>query len=277
MSTATDHAAAGVMLSQTGRHRDERPAASGRRTEPAAVALDLGSGQARLWAVGDGTRVARCTGEALSRSTSLVRRGRIVETAGCVALLTRMLHDVHPLPTSPVVVACRPVLAAPADQDAIRRVVTAVFAPSRVLLMDTVRAAAIGSGAATGVLLIVDVGTQLSEVAVLVDGRVAAARRAEVGTHDPASGGAPRLLAGVVTRLVTVIGRNPHMRRLSAAALARGVVLVGDGATTPELSIRLAAHLRAAVRPASSPRLAALRGAGLAATAACRHAATAAA
>jgi rod shape-determining protein MreB len=126
------------------------------------------------------------------------------------------------LPVAPVVVACRPVLSAPADQDAIRRVVTAAFVPSRVLVMDTVRAAAIGSGAATGVLLIVDVGTQLSEVAVLIDGRVAAGRRAEVGTHDPASGGAPRLLAGVVTRHVADIGRNPRMRRLIAAALARG-------------------------------------------------------
>jgi rod shape-determining protein MreB len=83
-------------------------------------------------------------------------------------------------------VACRPVLAAPVDQDAIRRVVTAVFAPSRVLLIDTVRAAAIGSGAATGVLLVVDFGSQLTEVAVLLDGRVAAARRADMGTNDGA-------------------------------------------------------------------------------------------
>ena len=67
------------------------------------------------------------------------------------------------------------------------------------------------------------------------------------------------------------------MRRLTAAALARGVVVVGDGATTPELTIRLAANLRAPVRPAASPRLAALSGAGLAAMAACRHPAAAAA
>jgi rod shape-determining protein MreB len=152
-----------------------------------------------------------------------------------------------------------------------------VFAPSQVLLVDTVRAAAIGSGAAAGVLLVVDVGTQLTEVAVLVDTRAAAARRAETGTQDGASGGASRLLAGVVARLVADIGGNPRMRRLTAAALARGVMVVGDGATRPELTTRLAANLRMPVRPACSPRLVALSGAGLAAAAACRHPATAAA
>jgi rod shape-determining protein MreB len=250
----------------------------GRLTPPAVIAVDLGSSQSRLWAVGSGVRAAPTAGESLSRPTLPVRRGRIVDAAGCLSLLTRLLHTFPQTPpVAPVVVACRPVLSAPADQEAIRRVVTAAFVPSRVLMMDTVRAAAIGSGAATGVLLIVDVGAQLTEVAVLVDGRVAAARRAEVGTHDPASGGAPRLIAGVITRLVTDIGRNPRLRWLIAAALARGVILVGDGATTPELSVRLAAHLRVPVRPVSSPRLAALRGAGLAAAAARRHPATAAA
>jgi rod shape-determining protein MreB len=278
MSATTNHAKAGMAPSAAGHRRDAPPAATGRRGEPAAVAVDLGGGQARLWAVGHGIRAAPSADEALSRPTPLVRRGRIVDAAGCVSLLTRLLHTFpHAQPAGPVVLACRPVLAASADQDAIRRVVTAVFAPSRVLLIDTVRAAAIGSGAAAGVLLVVDVGARLTEVAVLVDGRVTAARRAETGTHDGAPGHASRLLAGVVTRLVADIGGNPRMRRLTAAALARGVIVVGDGATMPELTIRLAANLRVPVRPACSPRLSALSGAGLAATAACRHPATAAA
>jgi rod shape-determining protein MreB len=278
ISTTTNHADAGAVISAAGHRRDAPPAATGRGGEPAAVAVDLGSGQARLWAVGNGIRVAPSAGEALSRPTPLVQRGRIVDAAGCVSLLTRLLHAFPQAPPAgPVVVACRPVLATSADQDAIRRVVSAVFAPSRVLLIDTVRAASIGSGAAAGVLLVVDVGEQLTEVAVLVDGRVAAARRAGTGTHDGVPGGASRRLAGVVTRLVADIGGNPRMRRLTAAALARGVIVVGDGATRPELTVRLAANLRVPVRPARSPRLAALSGAGLAAMAACRHPATAAA
>jgi rod shape-determining protein MreB len=237
----------------------------------APVAVDLGSGLARLWSVDAGIRAVPTAGDALSRPAAPVQRGRLSDSAGCVSLLTRLGRIFpHAVPTGPVVVACRPVLATAADQDAIRRAVSTAFNPSRVLLVDTVRAAAIGSGLATGVLLIVDVGAQLTEVAVLVGGRVAAARRAETGTHDRPTGGAPRLLAGIVTRLVADIAGNPSMRPLTAAALARGVVVVGDGAATPELTIRLAANLRVPVRPASSPRWAALCGAGLVASAVCR-------
>ena len=64
---------------------------------------------------------------------------------------------------------------------------------------------------------------------------------------------------------VNDIPSDPHMRRLTAAALARGVMVVGDGATTPELITRLGANLRVPIGPASSPRLVALSGAGLAA------------
>jgi hypothetical protein len=60
------------------------------------------------------------------------------------------------------------------------------------------------------------------------------------------------------------------------AVTRRGLIVVGDGAM-PELTVRLAANLRAPVRPARSPRLAALDGAGLAAIVARRHPANAAA
>jgi rod shape-determining protein MreB len=277
MSTTTDQPET-VRLDPAARHRGTPPSTTMGRAGPAAVAVDLGSGQTRLWIVGDGIRVAPSVGEAPSRPTPLVRRGRIVGAAGCVSLLSRMAHSYsQPLAAGPVVVACRPVLATVADQDAIRRVMTAVFAPSRLLLIDTVRAAAIGSGAAAGVLLVADVGAQLTEVAVLVDGRVVAARQAEMGTHDPTGGSGPRLLAGVVTRLIADIGAHPRLQRLAAPALARGLVLAGDGATVPELTGRLAANLRVPVRPLASARMAALSGAGLAAMAACRHPAATAA
>ncbi|EWM64988.1 hypothetical protein MCBG_02121 [Micromonospora sp. M42] len=72
-----------------------------------------------------------------------------------------------------VVAACRPVLAGEHDQTVMRRVVETVLAPSRLVFIDTVRAAAIGSGAA-GSLLVTDVGAQLTEVALLHHRRVAA-------------------------------------------------------------------------------------------------------
>jgi rod shape-determining protein MreB len=228
-----------------------------------------------MWLVGEEMRAMPTGDEALRWPPDpLVRHGRIVDAAGCMSLLTRMQRTLASGPPhGAVVVACRPVLATPAAQRAVRDVMAAVFAGSRVLLIDSVRAAAIGSATASGVLLIADIGAQLTEVALLVDGRVVAARRAAVGTHDPPSRGGPRPLAGVVTRLVADIVGNPRMRRLARTALDRGAVVVGDGATVPELTTRLATILRAHVRPADAPRLAALRGAGQAARTAARTAA----
>jgi rod shape-determining protein MreB len=278
MSTAMKSAGAGPLGRAAGQRQPATPVGTHSRRERAAVAVDLGGGLARIWAVGHGACAAPTAGEAASRPTPLLHRGRVVDEAKCAALLIRLARSYpESLLAGPVVVACRPVLASPEDQDAIRRVVATAFAPSRVLLIDTVRAAAIGSGAAAGVLLMVDVGAELTEVALLVDGRVAAARRVEVGTRDSASAGLPHRLAGVVTRLVGDIGRDPHVRRLTTAALGRGLVVVGDGATRPELTSRLAANLRVPVRSAASPRIGALSGAGLAAMAACRHPANAAA
>ena len=277
MSTTTNVPDTGRVVAGVPRHWDGPPASADRRAGPAAVTVDIGSGQTRLWVVGDGIRVAPSVGDAPGRSTPLVRRGRIVDAAGCVSLLNRMAHSRSPaLPVGPVVVACRPVLATSADQDVIRRVVNAVFAPSRLLLIDTVRATLIGSRMAAGVVLAADVGAQLTEVALLVDGRVVAARQAEMGTDDPTGGGGAGLLAGVVTRLIADIGSDPRLRRLTAAARTRGLIVAGDGAGLPELTGRLAANLRMPVRPVASARLAALSGAGLAAMAACRHPAAAA-
>ena len=66
----------------------------GRQTLPAVVAVDLGSSQSRLWAVGSGIRAAPTAGEALSRPTLSVRRGRIVDAAGCSSLV--LVGDVPP-------------------------------------------------------------------------------------------------------------------------------------------------------------------------------------
>jgi rod shape-determining protein MreB len=55
-----------------------------------------------------------------------------------------------PILPSGVVVACRPVLTGEQDEARMRRVFDAVSAPSRLVFIDTARAAAIGSGAAAG-------------------------------------------------------------------------------------------------------------------------------
>ncbi|MCM0675351.1 cell shape-determining protein MreB, partial [Micromonospora phytophila] len=124
----------------------------------------------RMW-LGPGGVLSVPVGEGLR--TPVVRRGRVVDGPRCVVELRRLLRDHRtPVPVGALVVACRPVLSSSADQEAMRRVLTAVLAPSRLLFVDTVRAGAIGAGAAAGTLLLADVGAQLTEVAVLKDGRV---------------------------------------------------------------------------------------------------------
>jgi rod shape-determining protein MreB len=237
-----------------------------------AVAVDLGSGTVGVWVADRGTLTSSC-GDPFG---SVVRRGRIVDAAGCRTLLSGLLcRYAEPVQPGGVVVACRPVLSAPADDEAVRRLMTAVFAPSRLLLIDTVRAAAIGAGAAAGTLVIADVGAQVTEVAVLEQGRTVAARRADIGTADLDRQGLFDLLAGTVARHVTDLGDDPVAPGAARALTNRGLLLVGDGAVHPELSARLSTALRVRTHSAASPRTAALNGAGLAAMAARRHPAVA--
>jgi rod shape-determining protein MreB len=56
-------------------------------------------------------------------------------------------------------------LATAADKEVMRHVLDSVLAPSRVLFLETVRAAAIASGAAAGSLLLVEGGAELTEAA----------------------------------------------------------------------------------------------------------------
>jgi rod shape-determining protein MreB len=255
---------------------DSRPAgerkASGilPSTSPTALAVDLGSCAVGVWAAHRGTVSGSC-GDPFASAGTLVRRGRVVDVDGCITLLSQLVRQyTEPVPAGGVVVACRPVLATQADQAATRRVLDAVFAPARLQFIDTVRAAAIGSGAAAGTLLTVDVGAQLTEVALLKDGRVIAARRADVGTRDLSRSATVNLISHNVLRRVDDLRTGAAASDLPPA-LARGMLLVGDGAAHPELAAALSSDLRVRVHRAASPRSAALNGAGLAAMSLLRH------
>ncbi|GIE28551.1 hypothetical protein Ait01nite_015960 [Actinoplanes italicus] len=231
-----------------------------------AVAVDLGSSTVGVWATHRGV----VSGDA-SASGALVRRGRVVDVEGCATLLGQLVQRyAQPVPSSDVVVACRPVLATEAEQLSMRRVIEAALAPRRMLFIDTVRAAAIGSGAAAGSLLIADIGAQLTEIALLENGRVTAARRAEMGTRDLGRGATVGLLTDIVARHVADLRATGPADDMDQA-VARGLLLAGDGALHPALPAALAAALRLRVHQAAAPRTAALHGAGLAAMSALRH------
>ncbi|MEE6259218.1 rod shape-determining protein [Plantactinospora sonchi] len=234
------------------------------------LAVDFGSTWLRAWGLARGT-ASFPTADGPS-AAPLVRRGRLVDPSGCTAALRRLRNRLGPAAESrPLVVACRPVLATPGDEQTMREVLTAALDPRRVLFIDTVRAAAIGSGAAAGDLLIADIGAQVTEVGLLSDGHLVTARRANLGTGDLTPDVTVHVLAAVAARLVREVYQQPDHRPAALAALARGMVLVGDGAARPELTVALARALRIGVHPAATPYTAALTGAGLAAMAAARH------
>jgi len=247
---------------------DTRPAAE---TSAAAIAVVLGSGRTQVWVAGRGSLTCP-TGDALGASRAPVRRGRVADRPGCVDLLTQLAHEYRdPIPAGSVVVVCRPVLATMAEQYALRQVAEAVFAPSRLLFIDTVRAAAIGAGAAAGSVLIADIGAELIEVAALQNGRVTAARRTDIGTRDLKRGAPPEVLAHVTTRMVNELREDRAAHAVVSAASTRGLMVAGDGAMAPSLMLQIAADLRIPVRSVAAPWTAALNGAGLAAMAVARH------
>ncbi|MDG4787802.1 rod shape-determining protein [Micromonospora sp. WMMD1102] len=250
----------------------DRSAAETSGTEPTAVGIDLGSAYIRVWASGRPLVQLPSLDDSLSNPRPLVRCGRIVDERGLRTLLARILsHYRHPLPAGAVLVACRPVRSTPDDERALRDLLGTVFAPSRLLVTPTIRAAAIGAGAAPGPLLVADVGAQLVEVALLADGGLVAARQANVGIRDLVGPTAVDVVVHTVTELVQDLRREGRARDAERAALHRGLLLVGGGADAPELAARTTGVLRLPVRSARRPRVAAVHGAGLSALAAIRR------
>ncbi|MFB9179766.1 rod shape-determining protein [Dactylosporangium sucinum] len=241
----------------------------------AAVGVDLGSANTRIWAAGHATLHATYPTPAGAGRSGPVDRGRITDPKAMQGLLSGLLGERRrPLPSGMVVVACRPVGSDPRGERAMREVLTAVLEPARLLFINTVRAAAIGAAAAPGPLLIADVGAHLTEVAVLSDGIIVAAERQDVGLHDDADGPDPdAALVAAVTGLIGQVRRRPGDRRAIAAAVRGGLLLVGGGAARPRLAARIAGATGIPVRRPAAPQLAAVRGAALAASAALRHSA----
>ncbi|GAA2358521.1 rod shape-determining protein [Dactylosporangium salmoneum] len=241
--------------------------------EPAAVGVDLGSAHTRVWASGRGTVHAANPAPGATQWAGAVVRGRIADPEATRMVLSGLLYGHRrPLPAGVVVVACRPVGSDARAELALRDVMTTVFEPARLLFIDSVRAAAIGSGAAPGPLLIADVGAHVTEVAVLSGGLVVAAERRDVGLHDHAGGpDADAAVIAAVTDLIGRVRRHPRHGQAIAAAVRGGLLLVGGGATRPRLAARIAGAAGVPVRHPAAPHLAAVRGAGLAALAALRR------
>lgn len=228
------------------------------------IALDIGSSRTRAWAPGAGVFADVPSGP--------VRRGRVTDADSQLRLLRSLAasapggggHDT-------VVMLTHPVLAAPEERAAAKRIVDGLGAV-RVIAVDSARAAAAyAAPSGGGPLLVVDLGAQLTEVTLVVDGLVEDARLAEVGLDDlPASGSAPDTIAATTADMVSDLWRHDHTGSVRGA-LRRGVLVTGGGALRLDVTSRLAHLLRARLRLANDPATSVVRGAGLMLASALRH------
>ncbi|MET9929960.1 rod shape-determining protein [Streptomyces sp. NPDC006324] len=228
------------------------------------IALDIGSSRTRAWAPGAGVFADVPSGPVL--------RGRVTDADSQLRLLRRLTagapgRDGH----DTVVMLAHPVLAGREEREAVRRVVDGLGAV-RVFAVDSARAAAAHAAPpGDGPLLVVDLGAQLTEVTLVVDGLVTDARLAEVGLDDlPDPGSAPDPVAGTAADLVSDLWRRDRTGAVRGA-LRRGVLVTGGGALRLDVTGRLAHLLRARLRLANDPSTSVVRGAGLMLASALRH------
>jgi rod shape-determining protein MreB len=244
---------------------EARHPAVGHLSAPAPVrglAIDLGSSGARAWVPGQGLVVGGpADGE--SGSGRPVRRGRIVDPASCAGVLDRLADTaLGAHRQDSVIVMSHPVLAGQEHRALARELVVALGASGAVVLNSASAAAACAGRLGGGPVLVVDMGAELTEVALLVDGRVADARQTDVGLSDIEPGSLPAELACNVLGMITSMWREDQHGAVRGA-LRRGPVLTGGGALRRDVTDRIAACLGVPVTIVPDPSTAVVRGAAL--------------
>ncbi|MFC8537757.1 rod shape-determining protein [Streptomyces sp. NPDC057249] len=246
-------------------HRHDRGATRG-------LALDLGSSRTRAWVPGQGVLADTVHGTGEYGPGRPVRRGRIVDPDSCGRMLARIAdRALGERREDAVIVLSHPVLAGPGHRAAARDLLRAL-GPSDVIVLDSARAAAACAGPGDGgPLLVLDIGAELTEATLLVDGLVRDARLAETGLSDLAPGEPPTAAVRAVLDMVMAMWRqDPHGALLGA--LRRGPLLTGGGALRPDVTNRIAVRLGVPVRRTDDPATTVVRGAGLVLSSVLRHA-----
>lgn len=236
------------------------------------LAIDLGSSRTRAWVPGRGLVLDPLTEDAARRP---VRRGRIVDPESCGRLLGRIADAaLGPDRSDTVMVLSLPVLAGAEHRRAAKELLTAL-GPAGVVVLDSARAAAAyADPRGGGPLLVIDMGAELTEVTLLVDGMVADARQAESGLSDPAADSVPGAVVRSVLDMIMSMWRQDRNGALRGA-LRKGPLLAGGGALRPDITNRIAVRLGVPVRLADDPSTAVVRGAGLILGSVLRHPAAA--
>ncbi|MFE4454253.1 rod shape-determining protein [Streptomyces sp. NPDC056796] len=242
--------------------RPEAPARAACRSGPIrALAVDLGSSGARAWVPGRG--LVTVGGAGWDDAGRPVRRGRIVDPESCAGLLGRLADSAlgtHRQDSA--VVLSHPVLAGE-EHRALARELLAALGTSRAVVLNSAGAAAACAGQlGGGPLLVVDMGAELTEVALLVGGAVADARQADAGLSDLGPGALPGEPVANVLDMITSMWREDRHGAVRGA-LRRGPLLTGGGALRRDITDRIAGRLGVPVRIAPDPSTAVVRGAAL--------------
>ncbi|MEV7234812.1 rod shape-determining protein [Streptomyces sp. NPDC051020] len=260
--------------------RHGRSVRQGYRGVTRGLALDLGSSRTRAWVPGLGI-VTDADAESTDDPQGArghgrpVRRGRIVDRESCGRILSRIADTALGTDRSEtLIVLSHPVLAGP-EHRAEARELLAALGPTSVIVLNSARAAAACGGPQDGgPLLVVDIGAELTEVTLLVDGMVRDAREAETGLSDlgPAEPPTP-VVRTALDMIMEMWQQDRHGAVLGA--LRKGPLLAGGGALRPDITNRIAVRLGVPVRLADDPATTVVRGAGLILSSALRHAAAA--
>lgn len=259
------------------RQHPQHPQHSQHQRLTRGLAFDLGSSRTRAWVPGQGVVADTGADPAgdYGHGGRPVRRGRIVDTASCGRMLGRIADTVLGADRSDtVIVLSHPVLAGSGHRAAARDLLTAL-GPSSVIVLDSARAAAACAGPQDGgPLLVVDIGAELTEATLLVDGRIRDARLAETGTSDLEPGESPTAVVRAVLDMVMGMWRQDRHGAL-LGALRRGPLLAGGGALRPDITNRIGIRLGVPVRLTDDPATTVVRGAGLILGSVLRHASAA--
>ncbi|MER5362922.1 rod shape-determining protein MreC [Streptomyces sp. NPDC002785] len=230
------------------------------------LALDLGSSRTRAWMPGHGviadTDACGDFGAGAAHGRP-VRRGRIVDPVSCGRMLGRIADSALGADrTDTVIVLSHPVLAG-SEHRAAARELLAALRPTSIIALDSARAAAAYAGPQDGgPLLVVDIGAELTEATLLVDGLVRDARQAETGLSDLAPSEPPTAVVHTVLDMVDEMWKQDRHGAV-LGALRKGPLLAGGGATRPDITDRVAVRLGVPVRLADDPATTVVRGAGL--------------
>ncbi|MFD7496461.1 rod shape-determining protein [Streptomyces sp. NPDC059832] len=242
------------------------------------LALDLGSSRTRVWVPGHGlmadTDICGDFGTGPAHGGP-VRRGRIVDPESCGRMLGRIADTALGADrTGTVIVLSHPVLAGARHRAAARELIAAL-GPTTVVALDSARAAAAYAGPRDGgPLLVVDIGAGLTETTLLVDGQVRDARQAETGLGDLGPAQPPTAVVRTVLDMIMEMWKQDRHGAV-LGALRKGPLLIGGGATRPDITNRIAVRLGVPVRLADDPATAVVRGAGMVLGSVLRQAGTA--